>query len=146
MLQIVTYLSYIWNYLGQGQIASRQQYNSFRLKSSLFSWLQWPRVLIYRRCVQNFIAWSLSYVIGLSDKITHMAVKIAVTREYEDEKRHVHSNRLLLSLLQKKSTAFSDICFNFWRLFAWLVYQTEGNHKCSNMLADILPADPPPQI
>ena len=30
-----------------------------------------------------------------------MAVKIAVTREYGDEKRHVHSNRLLLFLLQK---------------------------------------------
>ena len=35
-----------------------------------------------------------------------MAVKIAVTQEYEDEKRHVHSNRLLLFLLQKKLTAF----------------------------------------
>ena len=40
MLQKVTYLSYILNYLGQGQIASRQQYNLFRLKSSLFSELQ----------------------------------------------------------------------------------------------------------
>ena len=50
-----------------------------------------------------------------------MAVKIAVTREYEDEKRHVHSNRLLLFLLQKKLTALSDILFNFWRLCTWLV-------------------------
>ena len=40
-----------------------------------------------------------------------MAVKIAVFREYEDEKRHVHSNRLLLFLLQKKLTALSDIFF-----------------------------------
>ena len=40
-----------------------------------------------------------------------MAVKIAVTREYEDEKSHVHSNRLLLFLLQKKFTALSDIFF-----------------------------------
>ena len=40
-----------------------------------------------------------------------MAVKIAVTREYEDEKRHVHSNRLLLFLLPKKLTALSDIFF-----------------------------------
>ena len=56
------------------------------------------------------------YVICLSDKITHMAVKIAATREYEDEKRRVHSNRLLLFLLQKKLTALSDIFFNFWRL------------------------------
>ena len=55
-------------------------------------------------------------MIGLSDKITHMTVKIAVTREYENEKRHVHSNRLLLFLLQKKLTALSDIFFNFWRL------------------------------
>ena len=42
-----------------------------------------------------------------------MAVKIAVTREYEDEKRHVHSNRLLLFLLQKKLTALSDIFLTF---------------------------------
>ena len=42
-----------------------------------------------------------------------MAVKIAVTREYEDEKRHVHSNMLLLFLLQKKLTALSDIFFTF---------------------------------
>ena len=32
MLQKVTYFSYIWNYLGQGQIVSRQQFNLFRLK------------------------------------------------------------------------------------------------------------------
>ena len=36
MLQKVTYLSYIWNYLGQGQIASRQQYNLFRLKKKAY--------------------------------------------------------------------------------------------------------------
>ena len=45
-----------------------------------------------------------------------MAVKIAVTQEYEDEKRQFHSNRLLLSLLLKKLTALSDIFFNFWKL------------------------------
>ena len=44
-----------------------------------------------------------------SDIITHMAVKIAVSREFEDEKRHVHSDRLLLFLMQKKLTALSDI-------------------------------------
>ena len=38
-----------------------------------------------------------------------MAVKIAVILEYEDEKRHFHSNRLLLFLLIKKLTALSDI-------------------------------------
>ena len=38
-----------------------------------------------------------------------MAVKIAVTPKYEDEKRQIHSNRLLLYLLQKKLTALSDI-------------------------------------
>ena len=42
-----------------------------------------------------------------------MALKISVTWEYEDEKRHVHSNRLLLFLLQKQLTALSDIVFNF---------------------------------
>ena len=36
MLQKVTYLSYIWNYLGQGQIASRQQYNLLWLKVAYF--------------------------------------------------------------------------------------------------------------
>ena len=55
-------------------------------------------------------------LMGLSDKITHMAVNIAVTLEYEDEKRQVHSNRLLLFLLLKKLTALSDILFNFWKL------------------------------
>ena len=53
---------------------------------------------------------------GLSDKITHMGVKIAVTPEYADEKRQFHSNRLLLFLLLKKLTALSDIFFNFWKL------------------------------
>ena len=42
-----------------------------------------------------------------------MAVKIAVTPKYEDEKRQIHSNRLLLYLLLKKLTALSDIFFNF---------------------------------
>ena len=45
-----------------------------------------------------------------------MAVKIAVTPEYEDEKRHFHSNRLLLVLLLKNVTALSDMFFNFWKL------------------------------
>ena len=34
----------------------------------------------------DFIAHSYSYVIGVSDKITHMTMKIAVTPEYADEK------------------------------------------------------------
>ena len=38
-----------------------------------------------------------------------MAVKIAVTPEYEDEKRQFHSHRLLLILLLKKLTALNDI-------------------------------------
>ena len=45
-----------------------------------------------------------------------MAVKIAVTLEYEDEKRHFHSNRLLLFFVAKKLTALSDIFFNFIKL------------------------------
>ena len=49
-----------------------------------------------------------------------MAVKIAVTPEYEDEKRQFHSNRLLLALLLKQLTALSDIFFNFWKLCTWL--------------------------
>ena len=42
-----------------------------------------------------------------------MAVKIAVTREYEDDKRHVHSNRLLFVFVAKKVTALSDIFLTF---------------------------------
>ena len=42
-----------------------------------------------------------------------MAVKIAVTPEYEDEKRQFHSNRLLLVLLLKQLTALSDIFLTF---------------------------------
>ena len=42
-----------------------------------------------------------------------MAVKIAVTTEYEDEKRQV---TFVLSL--KKLTALSDIFFNFLKLCA----------------------------
>ena len=37
-----------------------------------------------------------------------MAVKIAVTPEYEDEKRQFHSIRLLLFFVAKKLTALSD--------------------------------------
>ena len=43
-----------------------------------------------------------------------MTVKIAVTLEYEDEKCHFHSNRLLLFLLLKKLTALSDIFLTLW--------------------------------
>ena len=50
-----------------------------------------------------------------------MAVKIAVTPEYEDEKRQFHSIRLLLFLLLKKLNASSDIFFNFWKLCTWLL-------------------------
>ena len=42
-----------------------------------------------------------------------MAVKIAGSPEYEDEKRQCHSNRLLLFLLLKKLTALSDIFLTF---------------------------------
>ena len=42
-----------------------------------------------------------------------MAVKIAVTPEYVDEKRQFHSNRLILFLLLKKLTALSDIFLTF---------------------------------
>ena len=77
-----------------------QKYNLFKLKSSLFSDFRWPCVHISRRCVRNFIAQSRSYVIGRLDKITHMILKIAVTSEYEDEKGHFHSDRLLLFMLQ----------------------------------------------
>ena len=38
-------------------------------------------------------------------------MKITISPEFEDEKRHFHSNRLLFLLLQL--TALSDIFFNF---------------------------------
>ena len=55
-LSKVIYYGYIWNYLRQCQILVRQKYNLFKLKSSLFSDFQWPRVQISRRCVHKFIA------------------------------------------------------------------------------------------
>ena len=59
-----------------------------------------------------------------------MAVKIAVTPEYEDEKRQFHSNRLLLVLLLKKLTALSDIFFNFWKLCTWLLNKPLRVYVC----------------
>ena len=64
----------------------------------------------------DFFAQSLSYIIGLSDKITHMIMEIVVNPEHEDEKRHFQSDRLLLILLQNQLTALRDIFFNFWKL------------------------------
>ena len=46
-------------------------------------------------------------------------MKIAVNQKYED-KKHFHSDRLLLILLQKWLYALSDIFFTFWRLCIWL--------------------------
>ena len=40
-------------------------------------------------------------------------MKIAVSPEYDHEKRLFHSNRLILILLQKELTALSDTFFNF---------------------------------
>ena len=60
-----------------------------------------------------------------------MAVKIAVTPEYEDEKRQFHSNRFLLVLLLKKLTASSDIFFNFWKLCTWLFIYRYHNFPLS---------------
>ena len=37
-----------------------------------------------------------------------MTMTIALTQEYEEEKRHFHSERLLLIVLQKLSTALSE--------------------------------------
>ena len=46
-----------------------------------------------------------------------MIMKIAVSPEYDYEKKLFHSNRLILILLQKELTALSDTFFNFWRLY-----------------------------
>ena len=42
-----------------------------------------------------------------------MTIKIALTPEYQDDKRHFHSDRLLLILLQKTLTALSGILLTF---------------------------------
>ena len=55
------------------------------------------------------------------DKITHMAVKIAVTLEYEDEKKTVSLKQVTFAFVAKKLTALSDIFFNFWKLCTWLL-------------------------
>ena len=58
----------------------------------------------------DFPAWvrtpcppSGSALVGLSDKTTHMDMKTTITPEYEEEKRHFHSNRLLLFVLHKNN-------------------------------------------
>ena len=40
-----------------------------------------------------------------------MTMKIVVSPEYDYEKRHFHSNKLFLILLQKELTALSDTFF-----------------------------------
>ena len=68
----------------------------------------------------------LLHVIGLSDKITQMTMKIVVSPEYDYEKRHFHSNRLILILLQKELTALSDAFLNFGGYAPdWLHLSTE---------------------
>ena len=62
-----------------------------------------------------------------------MAVKIAVTPEYEDEKRQFHSNRLLLFLLLKKLTALSDIFFLTFGSYAPACYM----YACVDALLSI---------
>ena len=52
-----------------------------------------------------------------------MAVKIAVTPEYADEKRQFHLNRLLLFLLlKKKLTALSYIFFKLLEIMHLTVH------------------------
>ena len=51
--------------------------------------------------------------IDILDKITHLFMKFTITPEFEGDKRHFHSNRLRLLLLQKTLTASSDIFLNF---------------------------------
>ena len=45
-----------------------------------------------------------------------MAVKIAVTPKYEDEKKTVSLKQVTFDFVAKKLTALSDIFFNFWKL------------------------------
>ena len=45
-----------------------------------------------------------------------MTLKIPITQESEGEKRHFHSYRLLLFLMNKKLTALSDLIINILKL------------------------------
>ena len=45
-----------------------------------------------------------------------MAVKIAVTREYEDGKKIRSLKQVTFVFVAKKLTALSEIFFNFWSL------------------------------
>ena len=47
----------------------------------------------------------------MSFRFTNMTMKIAVSPEYD--KRHFHSNRLFLILLQKELNALNDTLFTF---------------------------------
>ena len=62
------------------------------------------------------MAHSKSYVIGISDKITHMTMKIAVTSEYEDEKRHFQLRQVSFNFVAKIFNCFKWYIFNAWRL------------------------------
>ena len=48
-----------------------------------------------------------------SDKITHMAVKIAETREFEDNKKTRSLQQVTFGFVAKKLTALSDIFLTF---------------------------------
>ena len=83
------------------------------VKSSRF---QGPCVHISRRCVQSFKEYLLRDAIGLPTKIILIPLKFTITLESEDEKRHFHSDRLLLFLMKKMKTALSDLTINVLRL------------------------------
>ena len=45
-----------------------------------------------------------------------MTIEIVVSPEYDYEKSHFQSNRLIFYFVAKELTALSDTFFNFWRL------------------------------
>ena len=45
-----------------------------------------------------------------------MTLKIPTTLDYEGEKIHIHSYRLLLFLMKKKITALGDLIINFFEV------------------------------
>ena len=60
-----------------------------------------------------------------------MAVKIAVTREYEDEE-DTFTQTGYFCFCCKKVNCFKWYIFNFWRLCTWLV--SKNNHKVLYLL------------
>ena len=55
---------------------------------------------------KEFIAQLLNYVIGLSDEIIHMIMKIAVNPQYEDERKTLSLRQVTFHIVAKMIICF----------------------------------------